>query len=117
MALFGFNKAKALAAAEKYVTQGKIPSSIEEYRKILDNDPRDLTILNIVGDLYLRINDNDKALKCFYRLAETYSESGFARNAIAVYRRIIRVDPNQIESLLKLADLYTAQGQLTDARS
>ncbi len=112
----GFNKAKILSTAEKYVSQGKIPAAIQEYQKILENEPRDLTILNIVGDLYLRINKNEEALKYFYKLGEAYRDDGFARNAIAVYRRIVRVDTSAIDAILALAELYTLQGQLGDAK-
>jgi tetratricopeptide (TPR) repeat protein len=113
----GYNKTKILGAAEKCVMQGKIPAAIAEYTKILENEPRDLTILNIVGDLYLRINKTDEALKCFYKLGEAYLDDGFTRNAIAVYRRILRADANQIDAVLRVAELYTLQGQLGDARS
>ena len=41
---FGFNKQKVLAAAEKYVQQGKLQNAIAEYEKILKNDPKDLTV-------------------------------------------------------------------------
>ena len=36
----GFNKAKILQTAEKYVLQGKLPAAIEEYQKILRKIPR-----------------------------------------------------------------------------
>jgi len=113
----GYNKAKILGAAEKSVQQGKIPAAIQEYQKIIENEPRDLTVLNIVGDLYLRINKAEDALKCFYKLGEAYLDGGFTRNAIAVYRRILRVDANAIDAIVRLAELYTLQGQLNEARS
>ena len=43
---FGFNKAKVLAAAVKYVQQGKLQSAIAEYEKVTKEDPKDLTVLN-----------------------------------------------------------------------
>jgi tetratricopeptide (TPR) repeat protein len=113
----GYNKAKILGAAQKSVEQGKIPSAIQEYEKILEHEPRDLTVLNIVGDLYLRINKAEDALKCFYKLGEAYLDDGFTRNAIAVYRRILRVDANAIDAIMRLGELYTLQGQLNEARS
>ncbi len=48
---FGFNKQKVLNAAEKFVQQGKLPNAITEYEKILKADPKDLTVMNTVGDL------------------------------------------------------------------
>ena len=58
MALFGFNKQKVLASAEKYVQQGKLQNAIAEYEKILKNDPKDLTVTNTVGDLYAKMRDS-----------------------------------------------------------
>ena len=57
MALFGFNKQKVLANAEKYVQQGKLQNAISEYEKILKNDAKDLTVTNTVGDLYSRLGE------------------------------------------------------------
>jgi tetratricopeptide (TPR) repeat protein len=113
----GFNKAKSLAAAEKYVMQGKVPAAIQEYQKILEQEPRDLVILNTVGDLHLRINKTAEALVYFYKLGEAYVEDGFVRNGIAVFKKITRSDPNAIEAISRLADLYTVQGQLSEARN
>jgi tetratricopeptide (TPR) repeat protein len=112
----GFNKAKSLSAAEKSVMQGKIPAAIQEYQKILEHEPRDLVVLNTVGDLLLRISKTAEALPYFYKLGEAYVEDGFVRNGIAVYKKINRSDPTAIEAICRLADLYTVQGQLSDAR-
>jgi tetratricopeptide (TPR) repeat protein len=112
----GFNKAKSLSAAEKSVMQGKIPAAIQEYQKILEQEPRDLVVLNTVGDLLLRINKTAEALPYFYKLGEAYVEDGFVRNGIAVYKKINRADGTAINAICRLADLYTVQGQLSDAR-
>ena len=50
---FGFNKQKALSAAEKFVQQGKLQNAITEYEKVLKADPKDLTVMNTVGDSVL----------------------------------------------------------------
>ena len=113
----GFNKAKSLSAAEKNVMQGKIPAAIQEYQKILEQEPRDLVVLNTVGDLLLRVNKTAEALTYFYKLGEAYVEDGFVRNGIAVYKKITRSDSTAIEAVCRLADLYTVQGQLSDART
>ena len=43
--------------------------------------------------------------------------NGFVRNGIAVYKKITRSDSTAIEAVCRLADLYTVQGQLSDART
>ncbi len=116
MALFGFNKQKVLASAEKYVQQGKLQNAISEYEKILKNDPKDLTVTNTVGDLYSRIGESDKATDCFKSVGDAYASQGFTVKAIAMYKKICKLKPS-LESLLKLAELYTQQGLFNDARA
>lgn len=116
MALFGFNKQKVLANAEKYVQQGKLQNAISEYEKVLKNDPKDLTVTNTVGDLYSRSGDSDKATECFKSVGDAYASQGFTVKAIAMYKKICKLKPG-LESLLKLAELYTQQGLFNDARA
>ncbi|HME36136.1 MAG TPA: tetratricopeptide repeat protein [Candidatus Sulfotelmatobacter sp.] len=116
MALFGFNKQKVLASAEKYVQQGKLQNAISEYEKILKNDAKDLTVTNTVGDLYSRLGETDKATGCFKTVGDAYGSQGFTVKAIAMYKKICKLQPS-LESLLKLAELYSQQGLFNDARA
>src|SRR5213075_2506625 len=79
---FGFNKQKVLSAAEKYVQQGKLQNAIAEYEKILKADPKDLTVMNTVGDLYSRNGEVDKATECFKIVGDAYATQGFTVKAI-----------------------------------
>ena len=112
-----FDKAKVLKAAEKFLSQGKINAAIKEYRQIVDNDADDLTTLNMLGDLYVRSNKNEDAVKCFERIAEHYGAQEFNLKAIAMYRKIERLRPRDPVVALKLADLYANQGVVHDARA
>jgi tetratricopeptide (TPR) repeat protein len=113
---FGFNKQKALSAAEKYVQQGKMQNAIVEYEKVIKADPKDLTVTNTVGDLYSRLGDADKATECFKTVGDAYATQGFTVKAIAMYKKISKLKPS-LESVLKLAELYTQQGLFNDARA
>ena len=116
MALFGFNKQKVLSNAEKYVQQGKLQNAIAEYEKVLKNDAKDLTVTNTVGDLYSRLGETDKATACFKTVGDAYASQGFTVKAIAMYKKICKLQPS-LESLLKLAELYSQQGLFNDARA
>jgi tetratricopeptide (TPR) repeat protein len=113
---FGFNKAKVLASAEKAVQQGKLQNAITEYLKVLKEDPKDLTVLNTIGDLHARVGKNDEAAKCFQKVGEQYASDGFAVKAIAMYKKLTKLD-SQPETLQRLAELYTVQGLYNDARA
>src|SRR4051812_47468736 len=90
---FGFNKAKVLASAEKNVQQGKLHNAITEYEKIVNKDPKDLTVLNTIGDLYARIGENEKAGEFFKRVGDTYAGEGFTVKAIAMYKKLTKLNP------------------------
>jgi len=111
------NKAKVLKSAEKYVIQGKISHAIAEYQKLIKEDPTDLPLVNTLGDLYVRIGNVSEAVKCFTRLAESYDNGGFVVRAIAMYKKVSKIDQGQIQSLSRLADLYLRQGLNSDARA
>lgn len=113
---FGFNKQKVLSAAEKCVQQGKLPNAISEYEKVLKADPKDLTVMNTVGDLYARLGDSNKAAEFFKNVGEAYAGQGFTVKAIAMYKKLSKVKP-ATECVLRLAELYTQQGLFNDARA
>jgi tetratricopeptide (TPR) repeat protein len=111
-----FDKAKALEEADRLVTQGKISHAIKRYFDILKRDPSDLILLNTIGDLYIRDRNVSEGLKQFYRLAETYVQDGFIVKAIAIYKKIIKLEPDSVDPLLKLVELYLTQRQAREAR-
>ncbi len=111
-----FNKAKALKTASKYVQQGKYQSAIEEYRQIAQADPSDVTTLNTLGDLYVKVGQTSEAIQSFVHIAEHYRMSGFYLKAIAMLKKVSKLDPENIEVALKLAGLYAQQKLIVDAR-
>jgi pilus assembly protein FimV len=113
---FGFNKQKVLSAAEKFVQQGKLPNAITEYEKVLKADPKDLTVMNTVGDLYSRLGNSEKAVECFKSVGDAYAAQGFTVKAIAMYKKLSKLK-SSLEGALRLAELYTQQGLFNDARA
>lgn len=114
---FGFNKVKVLASAEKFVQQGKLQNAIAEYEKVTREDPKDLTVLNTIGDLYARLGDNDHAVHYFKKVGDQYAQSGFTVKAIAIYKKLSNLASNNAEHITRLAELYTQQGLFRDART
>ena len=112
----GFDKAKAIRAAEKYLAQGKIPAAIQEYERIVGFDQSDFNALNTLGDLYSRVENKSEAVACFRRVAEHYREQGFTLKAVAMYKKVTRLGGLDEKVALSLASLYEQQGLMVDAR-
>ncbi|KXK04218.1 MAG: GAF sensor-containing diguanylate cyclase [Acidobacteria bacterium OLB17] len=112
-----FDKTKAMRNAEKYVAQGKIRAAIAEYQSVVAYDPRDITTMNMLGDLHAKTSDRRQAVDCYLKVAEHYATQGFAQKAIAIYNKVARLQPDSIEVSNKLAELYKVKGSLSEARS
>jgi len=112
----GFDKAKAIRAAEKYLASGKIPSAIQEYARIVEHDAEDFNARNTLGDLYARVDKRAEAATCYRRVAEHYREQGFTLKAVAMYKKLTRFAGEDQHTALALAALYEQQGLMVDAR-
>src|SRR6476660_3784905 len=111
-----YNKSKYVEAAQKLLNQGKVPQAIAEYQHILKYEPKDQVTLMTIGELYIRQGETFQAIDYFERLAQLFVGDGFLTKAIAVYKRIAKLAPEEIRPLEKLADLYVQQGVMSEAR-
>lgn len=107
----------ALQAAEKLVARGRLEAAVKQYRKALAESPDDTGTLNRLGDLYARLNRVSEAVEMFSAAADRFSKEGFFVKAIAIYKKMIRLDPTLIKVYETLADLYHRQGLVNEARS
>jgi tetratricopeptide (TPR) repeat protein len=112
-----FDKEKLRRAAEKNLAQGKIQAAIRDYNKLAEYDPRDYNTLNMLGDLYVRVAAKTEAIKCFQKIAEYYDTQGFTHKAIAMYKKIARLKPDDITISARLAPLYQTLGLISEART
>jgi tetratricopeptide (TPR) repeat protein len=106
-----------VASAEKLVARGKIESAIKEYRKLVADNPKDAMTLNRLGDLYVRVDKVEEAVKHFAQIADGYTHDGFYVKAIAIFKKIIKLDPTRLPVYERLAELYHKQGLVSEART
>src|SRR5258707_14516692 len=111
------DRAKTIQTAEKHVKAGKLPEAVKEYQKLADDTPRDMNVMNKLGDLLVRAGKNADALKHFVRIADFYGRDGFFLKAIAMYKKVCKLDPSNVASQQRLAALYVQQGLTSDART
>lgn len=111
-----YNKSRYVDSALKFLHQGKLSQAIGEYQQILKHEPKDQVTLMTVGDLFVRQGDTFQALEYFERLAQLYLSDGFVTKAIAIYKKIAKLAPEESRPVEKLAELYVQQGVLSEAR-
>jgi tetratricopeptide (TPR) repeat protein len=111
-----YNKSKHIDAAQRYLSQGKLPQAIAEYQQILKHEPKDQVTLMTLGDLFVREGETFQALEYFERLGQVFQNDGFTTKAIAIYKKIAKLAPEEVRPLERLAELYVQQGVLSEAR-
>jgi tetratricopeptide (TPR) repeat protein len=104
-------------SAEKHLSRGKLDQALKDYLDLLKSNPNDAFILNKAGDLCVRMGRPADAIGHYARIAESYSSDGFFLKAIAILKKINKIDPTRLDIYERLAVLYTKQGLTQDARS
>ena len=107
----------ALKKAEKLLRQGKLDGAIEEYVRLIEDQPRDWNAINALGDLYVRAGDADRAVVQFTRVADYLFGEGFLQKAAALYKKALKVDGQHERTLSQLAEIAAQQGLLVDAKT
>lgn len=110
------NKAKSLAAADKYIAKQNFSKALNELLKVAKVSPGDTNLLNKIGDLYSKVGNKKSAISYFLKVADSYRKSGFNLKAIALYKKIVRIDDQYMDARDKLVDLYLAQGHNSEAK-
>ncbi len=110
-------RGKTRELAEKYVKKGKLTDAISEYKKLLTGDTQEVNVRNIISSLYLKMNQKIRALEELAQVAGHYEERGLYSQAMAVYKKISKLNPKDIEAAMKLGDLYARQGFPSEAKA
>jgi len=110
-------RGKTRELAEKYVKKGKLTDAISEYKKLLTGDTQEVNVRNIISSLYLKMNQKIRALEELAQVAGHYEERGLYSQAMAVYKKISKLNPKDIEAAMKLGDLYARQGFPSEAKT
>ncbi len=106
-----------LKKAEKLLRQGRLDHAIAEYLRVVEDQPRDWNTANTLGDLYARASQPSKATAQYARIAEHFFADGFYPRAAAIYKKILKLVPDDESAQLQLADISVRIGLLKDAKT
>ena len=112
-----FDRDATLKKAEKLVRQGRLDLAIPEYVRVVDENPGDWSTANTLGELYARAGQVPEAIEQYGRIAAHFVDEGFYPKAAALYKKILKLSPQDEPTHISLADLSAKQGLLADAKS
>jgi pilus assembly protein FimV len=111
------NPVKVKQDAEKLEKAGKLTEAIALFKQVIEDNPRDWNIINKVGDLYAKLNKFKDAADYYAKVADFYAKDGFHLKAIAIWKKINKLDATSLDPYLNLAELYGKQGLMMEAKS
>jgi len=111
------DRAQTLRNAEKLIRQGKIDAGIAEYVRLVEDSPHDWNAKNVLGDLYARAGQIEKAIAQFVEVADNLSDEGQAAKAAALYKKILKLKPEHEHALLQVSETLAGQRLYADARA
>src|SRR3954471_9379765 len=97
------DRAETIKKAEKLLRQGKLDLAIAEYVRLIEEQPRDWNTRNTLGDLYVRANKADETVAQSPQSAHHLFTEGFLPKAAALYKKILKIKPDEESVQLHLA--------------
>jgi pilus assembly protein FimV len=101
--------------AELLLKLGKTDKAFAALRTLASGAGNDLLILNRIGDMLARLKFDAEAVGYYLQVASNYSDTGYVQKAIAIYKKVIRLDADSTESLLRLGQLYIKRKYVAEA--
>jgi tetratricopeptide (TPR) repeat protein len=100
-----FDRSSALAKAQQFAQRGKLQPAIDAFQEVIERDPRDWASANLLGDVLVRAGQVDRAVEEYLRIAEFLTGEGFVARATGIYRKVLRLQPNNALARSHVADL------------
>lgn len=109
------DKASIINQAQRLASKGQIDKAIQEWERVAELSPSDGNVHNTIGDLHLRKKDQNLAIESFFKAAHIFQNEGFSLKAMALYKKVIYLDPMSLPALIALAELNAERGLIGNA--
>ncbi len=104
-----------LKVAKFYSEQGFYLKAVAVYKQILKLDPRLVEVNLKLAELYRQLGLLSDAMQHFEMVAAFFHREGKTKEALATIRQLVDLDPENVATRIKLAELYSKEGMVDDA--
>ncbi len=101
----------------EYEAKGDLRKAIEELEKSLAEFTTDGSLFNKLGDLYIKVNRKEEALDVYEKGARVFREETYYPNAVALCKKILRLNKERANVYELLGDLHKELDQKGEAVS
>lgn len=104
-----------LKVARFYHEQGFFLKAVAVYKQILKLDPRQVDVTLKLAELYRQLGLMSDAMQHYEAVAAHFHREGDTRQALDTVKKLVDLDPENIATRIKLAELYSKEGLVDDA--
>ncbi|PIE19559.1 MAG: hypothetical protein CSA65_01930 [Proteobacteria bacterium] len=104
-----------LKVAEFYSEQGFYLKAVAVYKQILKLNPTLVDVNLRLAELYKQLGLLNDAMQQYEVVSGHFHQAGRTRDALAALRQIVDLDPENVASRIKLAELYSKESMRGEA--
>ncbi len=104
-----------LKVARFYHEQGFFLKAVAVYKQILKLDPRLVDVILKLAELYRQLGLMSDAMQHFESVAAHFHREGNTKEALETVKKLVDLDPENIATRIKLAELYSKEGLVEEA--
>jgi tetratricopeptide (TPR) repeat protein len=104
-----------MKVAKFYSEQGFYLKAVAVYKQILKVDPRLVEVNLKLAELYRQLGLLSDAMQHFEMVAAFFHREGKTREALATLRQLVDLDPENVATRIKLAELYSKEEMAEEA--
>jgi tetratricopeptide (TPR) repeat protein len=101
--------------ARFYHEQGFFLKAVAVYKQILKLDPRQVDVTLKLAELYRQLGLMSDAMQHYEAVAAHFHREGNTKEALDTVKKLVDLDPENIATRIKLAELYSKEGLVDDA--
>jgi len=99
----------------EFEAKGDSKKAITELEKAVKDFPGEGSLFNKLGDIYIKVNRKKEALDVYEQGARVFKDETFFPNAIALCKKILRLDDKRTEVYCLLGELHKELDQRGEA--
>jgi len=105
---------RSMQDIQYYIHHGLFSSASEECLRVIEMAPQYLDVHQALCEIYVHQDKVELAITKYMILVDTYIANGRVEDAIATYRRVLQLEPNNLICRLRLIHLFASHGYTED---
>lgn len=108
-------KEKLLKKVDQALQGKKLKKARTLLKKVIDADSNDIRSRLRLGEVHFQLGDKAEAVELLAQVGDYYRDHGFLLKSVAVYKKMLEVDPIRWDLHGELANLYFRLGMAPEA--